>query len=277
MPELVLHFAIPFALIAPVLGIKRALLAGFAAILPDIDALMYVHRSFTHSIPLLMIPAILSLVTSWKAGKGSHTMAACSLSLLSHPILDLFQSPTPILYPLSQYSYHLSVKMNTLISEKIVPELSIRVNFETTNFSRFQTFDATIFTDVGFIISLMLIGFPSLYCITNTLRHTNLSKEPGFHREQLGKTSDVNDVGKPQRGCILFVSAYPPDKGRASCYAQTYVETVVKSYKVKFTVLVDSELAEASSRLVAFKSAWRVNNILSILALWMRVVFPKAG
>jgi glycosyltransferase involved in cell wall biosynthesis len=276
MPELVLHFAIPFALIAPVLGIKRALLAGFAAILPDIDALMYVHRSFTHSIPLLMIPAILLILTSWKVGKGSHTMAVCCLSLLSHPILDLFQSPTPILYPLSQYSYHLSVKMNTLISEKIVPEVSVRVNFETTNFSRFQTFDAPIFTDVGFIISLMLIGFPSLFCITNTLRHTNLSKEPGFHRGQLGKTIDVNDVGKPQRGCILFVSAYPPDKGRASCYAQTYVETVVKSYKVKFTVLVDSELAEASSRLVAFKSAWRVNNILSILALWMRVVFSKS-
>jgi hypothetical protein len=39
MPELLLHFAIPFALVAPVLGIRRALLAGFIAILPDIDAL----------------------------------------------------------------------------------------------------------------------------------------------------------------------------------------------------------------------------------------------
>jgi hypothetical protein len=147
-----------------------------------------------------MIPAILLILASWKAGKGSHTMAACSLSLLSHPILDLFQSPTPLLYPLSQYSYHLSVKMNTLISEKIVPELSLRVNFETTNFSKFQTFDAPIFTDVGFIISLMLIGFPSLYRIANTLRHTNLSKEPGFHREQFKKV-DVDDVGDLQRGC----------------------------------------------------------------------------
>jgi hypothetical protein len=200
MPELVLHFAIPFALTAPVLGIKRALLAGFVAILPDIDALMYVHRSFTHSIPLLMIPAILLILTSWKVGKGSHTMAVCCLSLLSHPILDLFQSPTPILYPLSQHSYHLSVKVNTLISEKIVPELSIRVNFETTNFSRFQTFDAPIFTDIGLIISLILISFPSLYRIANTLRHTNISKEHGFHREHLGKTVDLDDVGKPQRG-----------------------------------------------------------------------------
>jgi hypothetical protein len=200
MPELLLHFAIPFALVAPVLGIRRALLAALIAILPDIDALMYIHRSATHSIPLLMIPATLFVVVFWKAGKGSRTVVACTLSLLSHPILDLFQSPTPILYPLSQYSYHLSVKMNALISEKIVPELAIRVNFETTNFSRFQTFDAPVFTDVGFIISLMLIGFPSLYCIANTLRHTNPSKEPGFQREQLGKTVDVDDVGKLQRG-----------------------------------------------------------------------------
>jgi hypothetical protein len=47
----------------------------------------------------------------------------------------------------------------------------------------------------------MLIGFPSLYRIANTLSHTNPSKEPGFHREQLGKTVDVDDdVGKLQRG-----------------------------------------------------------------------------
>jgi hypothetical protein len=128
-------------------------------------------------------------------------MVACSLSLLSHPILDLFQSPTPILYPLSQYSYHLSVKMNTLISEKIVPELSIRVNFETTNFSRFQTFDAPIFTDVGFIISLMLMVPPSIHRIANILRHRSLYKEADFYREQLGKLSktvDVDGLGKLQ-------------------------------------------------------------------------------
>jgi hypothetical protein len=148
-----------------------------------------------------MIPATLFVVVFWKAGKGSRTVVACTLSLLSHPILDLFQSPTPILYPLSQYSYHLSVKMNALISEKIVPELAIRVNFETTNFSRFQTFDAPIFTDVGFIISLMLIGFPSLYCIANILRHRSLYKEADFYREQLGKlgkTVDVDSLGKLQ-------------------------------------------------------------------------------
>jgi len=198
MPELLLHFAIPFALVAPVLGLRRALLAGLVAILPDVDALMYVHRSLTHSIPLLMIPAILSVLASWKAGKGSRTIAACSLSLLSHPILDLFQSPTPILYPLSQHSYHLSVKMNTLISEKIIPELSVRVNFEATNFSRFQTFDAPIFTDVGFITSLMLVGFPSIHRIANILRCMSLSKEPYLYREQLGKTIDLDGAGKLQ-------------------------------------------------------------------------------
>jgi len=181
MPELLLHFAIPFALVAPVLGLRRALLAGLVAILPDVDALMYVHRSLTHSIPLLMIPAILSVLASWKAGKGSRTIAACSLSLLSHPILDLFQSPTPILYPLSQHSYHLSVKMNTLISEKIIPELSVRVNFEATNFSRFQTFDAPIFTDVGFITSLILIASPSMYLILKSSGNVVTPNDGRYH------------------------------------------------------------------------------------------------
>jgi membrane-bound metal-dependent hydrolase YbcI (DUF457 family) len=82
MPELFLHFSIPFALVAPILGLKRALLAGFIAILPDIDALMHVHRSLTHSILFLSIRSAIFILASWKAARGLHTVTACSLSLL---------------------------------------------------------------------------------------------------------------------------------------------------------------------------------------------------
>ncbi len=199
MSELLLHFSIPFALVAPILGLKRALLAGFIATLPDIDALMHVHRSLTHSILLLSVLAILFILVSWKAGRGLHTVTACSLSLLSHPIIDLFHSPTPILYPLSQYSYHLSVKMNALFSEKIIPEISAEIDFEKTDFTRFESLDAPIFTDVGFIISLMLVASPSIYYLAKNLRHISLaSLFEDRYSKQLDKKIDVSSLGKTQ-------------------------------------------------------------------------------
>ena len=195
MPELLLHFSIPFAITAPILGLRRALLVGFIAILPDIDALMRVHRSFTHSIILVLIIVALFMFTSWKIGKGLPIVTACGLSLLSHPILDLFQSPTPILYPLSEHSYQISIKMNALISEKIIPEISAKVSFEQANFTRFQLLDAPIFTDVGFITSLILIASPTIYHLIRTLRYTS-SQEPLEHRydNKLNKVIDVDAV-----------------------------------------------------------------------------------
>jgi len=199
MPELLLHFSIPFALVAPILGLKRAVLAGFIAILPDIDAIMYIHRSFTHSILLLLVLSTIFILASWKVGRGLHTMTTCSLSLLSHPIIDLFHSPTPILYPLSQYSYHLSVKMNTLISEKIIPQISAKINLEKTDLTKFKSLDAPIFTDVGFIISLMLVASPSIYYLARTLRHTSLvSLSEGRESKQLDEKIDISDLGKPR-------------------------------------------------------------------------------
>jgi len=165
LPELLLHFSIPFALSAPILGLRRALLVGIVATLPDLDVLMYLHRSFTHSAIFLLTSIIPFVFASLRLGRGFRTVLACSLSLLSHPLLDLFHSPTPILFPLTNYSYHLSLKMNAVISDRITPYISISSTMEENSFRAFQYLDAPIFTDVGFIASLMLIGFPSVYLI----------------------------------------------------------------------------------------------------------------
>jgi len=163
LPELLLHFSIPFALAAPILGLRRALVVGIVALLPDLDALMYLHRSFTHSVVFLSMLSIPLVLASLELGRGFRTVLACSLSLFSHPLLDLFNSATPILFPISNYHYHLSLRMNLLFSDRIVPYISSGLSMEETRFKPFQSFDAPIFTDVGFIASLILIAFPSIY------------------------------------------------------------------------------------------------------------------
>ncbi len=176
MPELLLHFSIPFALAAPILGLKRAILIGFIAVLPDLDVLIHLHRSFTHSIILLSLISTVFIFIAWKSGRGLSLATACCLSLLSHPLLDLFHSVTPIFYPFSEYSYHVSVRMNALISEKIIPKVSAAVDLEKTEMGRFQYLDAPIFTDVGLIASLMLVMTPTIYLLLKVLPNLHSSR-----------------------------------------------------------------------------------------------------
>ncbi|MEM2080286.1 MAG: hypothetical protein QW104_06370, partial [Nitrososphaerota archaeon] len=86
MPELLLHFAISFSLAALVLGLKKGLLVGLVGILPDLDALARVHRSFTHSLVLLGLIATMFIFLSITLKRVSGLAVASGLSLLSHPV-----------------------------------------------------------------------------------------------------------------------------------------------------------------------------------------------
>jgi len=142
-----------------------------------------------------------------EAGRGLPIVSVCSLSLLSHPSIDLFQSPTPILYPFSEYSYHLSIKMNALISEKMIPEISAKVNFEKTGSTRFQTLDTPLFTDVGFMTSLILIASPSIYYLLRTLRFTSPQKPlENRYGSRLERVTDVENA----EGCQNTSTAPKP-------------------------------------------------------------------
>lgn len=187
MPELILHFAIPFSLSAPILGVRRAFIVGLIAILPDIDALARIHRSFTHSMLFLLPLSLLAIVISAKLGKGIKMTTASALALLSHPILDLFHSLTPILYPISDYSYHVSVKMRVVISEEIAPAVAAALNFERISSMDAGIIDAPIFTDVGFSISALLITFPLIHQLIDSSKHTGLARA-------------LNDKAKEVRG-----------------------------------------------------------------------------
>jgi dolichol-phosphate mannosyltransferase len=216
LPELLLHFAVPFALAAPILGLKRALIVGVAALLPDLDVFMYLHRSFTHSIVFLSIFAIPLIFASLKLGRGFRTVLACSLSLFSHPLLDLFNSPTPLFYPISTHHYHVSLSMSVLFSDRIIPHFSSSIVVEEAGFKSFHSFDAPIFTDIGFIASLILITTPSMYltlfrATMNAANHTD------------GKTFYI-DLGNVE-GDGMGSETLPTDK--AAAYFKDDVTVVI--------------------------------------------------
>jgi|Deesub1362B_J571_1020462.scaffolds.fasta_scaffold00003_141 dolichol-phosphate mannosyltransferase len=160
MPELLLHFAIPYAIATPITGPRNALIIGLAALIPDLDALLYIHRSITHSIIPILIITITAIILTQKYGGPKPLIYGIILGVMSHPILDLFQSYTPILYPLMKNSYKITTEGIITIGTAIKPELNLDITTMPTPFTSFTQLDAPIFTSQGLIISLILIIIP---------------------------------------------------------------------------------------------------------------------
>lgn len=164
MPEVLLHYAVIYTVLAPIIGVKRALLISVFAVVPDLDVLIYIHRSMSHSIVLLTILSLIVLVGVKKVNpKYLITAAIACLAMISHPILDTFQAYTPLLYPILLYSIHVNVEGFVTISSDISFRLGIEINTEPTNFTTFKVMDAPIFTSEGLIIAIILMVVPTAY------------------------------------------------------------------------------------------------------------------
>jgi glycosyltransferase involved in cell wall biosynthesis len=162
MPEPALHFSVTFAISAPRLGVKRALLLSLLALLPDFDVLFHIHRSMSHSIIMLGLMWMPILAAFYYFRRRYLSLAfLCFLAVLSHPVIDCFQAYTPILYPAYDRSIWVRVGGWLLISpEGFTPEASVNVRDTPTVFNPIESFDAPIFTSDGFLISLLLVAVP---------------------------------------------------------------------------------------------------------------------
>ena len=83
MPELALHFSVVFALTAPVLGLRRAIVLSLISLVPDLDALFRVHRSVSHSALLLLVASLVAfgLVRKLKPNLSSMVCVGCLAQL----------------------------------------------------------------------------------------------------------------------------------------------------------------------------------------------------
>jgi len=177
VPELALHFAVPFALTAPVLGIRRAIAVSLISLLPDLDVFLHVHRSPSHSIILLLVVCLVAVgLVSRLEPKHLGLVSAGCLALFSHPIMDLFSTYTPILYPLVLESFYLDFEGRLMIGGSTMPSSTAQIDTTPTVFESFHRLDAPIFTSEGFIVSLLLVAVPFLLII---LRHADLRRRLG--------------------------------------------------------------------------------------------------
>jgi dolichol-phosphate mannosyltransferase len=157
------------------------------ALLPDLDVLFYVHRSMSHSAVVLGLGVVAVVALTYRFRRGWMSLVGvCGLVLLGHPVMDMFQTLTPILYPLVGWSIHVDVAGRVLIGEGLTPTVSAGTRIAPVVFKVFQMLDAPIFTSEGFIVSAMLVAVPVLSSvILRRALTSSMSRKPAI--AQLGE------------------------------------------------------------------------------------------
>lgn len=171
--EPIIHFTIPFiALILIGVSIRRALIFSILALLPDLDALFLIHRSFTHSIIILLIATIplLLFVFRFKWVFRSYYLPVL-LSISSHLFLDVFTGYTPILWPLHNYSVWIQAELNIHIGSFPGLTLNTYLLMEPIVFHTFQSLDAPLFTGEGLVTSITLLIPVIVKAMRKTIRN----------------------------------------------------------------------------------------------------------
>ena len=159
MTETLLHITIPYVTLTA-LGVKpkKAFIASLISLLPDIDALLHIHRSQTHSLPLILTATIPLILLTSKTKLKEYIVPA-TIALIIHLALDIFTGPTPILWPLYNQSIWITIQLNLQITQNPIPSTKPTINIQTTKttFQQFSNLDAPIITSQGLIITIILL------------------------------------------------------------------------------------------------------------------------
>lgn len=172
MPDLLAHYAVGFLIASRVFRFRVALILAFVGLLPDIDALLMVHRWVTHSLILALFVGVLAFLVSLRfSGLASRYVLAALLLYATHIVMDVFTAPTPALWPLVDSSLMVKVNVNGLISHDglgVIPALSIESL--PSDFTRRYFIEGPIISAHGIILFLAVAAATSIELITGKTR-----------------------------------------------------------------------------------------------------------
>jgi len=149
MPDLLTHYATSLLIATRALPLRHALLFALVGLLPDVDALLKIHRSATHSL-VLVAAAALAIPALRRHAK--HAALALAIYAL-HIVLDVFTAPTPALWPLAGESYAITIKVDGTVADKIAIAPHVEINAEPTHFTRVQAVEGPIVSTTGLVVA----------------------------------------------------------------------------------------------------------------------------
>jgi len=157
--EPLIHFVVPFtALTLAGVKFRKALPISLLALLPDLDALFFVHRSLSHSLIVVLSVTTPFLLLTYKFKPRLYGYALLALmAVASHLILDVFAGFTPTLWPLYRYSVWVQAGLVAHMGSSPSLTSSVKLITEPITFQPFQSLDAPLLTGEGLILSAVLL------------------------------------------------------------------------------------------------------------------------
>jgi membrane-bound metal-dependent hydrolase YbcI (DUF457 family) len=139
-------------------GPRRALLLALVGLLPDVDALLLVHRWVTHSIPveLLASAPLLALTYAYKRGYFGVAVLAMLLYTL-HIVMDLLTGLTPALWPLAP-ALAVNIEVNGVYSVdgvRVTPGFEVVVG--PADFARRDLVEGPLVSETGLVLLVVAI------------------------------------------------------------------------------------------------------------------------
>jgi hypothetical protein len=156
--EPLLHFVVPFVSLRAVgVDLRRAIFASFVALTPDLDVLFQVHRSQTHSLIVVGVVAVVLLVLTWNRKMLRSLVSLGTFGVLTHIVLDLFQTSTPVFWPLLTQSFWISATLDFHRANTTLVAGSVQLITDHVPIEPFVSLDAPIVTSVGLGVSIVLL------------------------------------------------------------------------------------------------------------------------
>jgi membrane-bound metal-dependent hydrolase YbcI (DUF457 family) len=138
--------------------LRKAVLVSLVAVAPDLDVLFNVHRSQTHSVIVLAVVALPLFVLTRNRKEARTFVLLGAFGVLTYLVLDLFQAPTPFLWPLLSQSLLVSVGLDLHIGSMPLITGSAALIFGKSTIEYFSSFNEPLLTAEGFGVSLVLLA-----------------------------------------------------------------------------------------------------------------------
>jgi len=146
------------------MSIKESSLISLFAVLPDLDVFFNSHRSISHSVFFIMLVfGLISLVLYYKYKKYVKYAVIGCIVTLTHPILDVFQTYTPILWPVYPKAImvitDLKVNMSELSNFNFVLDFVFDIKCAEEAFGvPSSEYPGMMFSGLGISVLLVLFG-----------------------------------------------------------------------------------------------------------------------
>jgi hypothetical protein len=170
MPDLLTHYMASYLMARTIVEPRRALLLALVGLLPDVDALLLVHRWVTHSIPVALLASAPLLVLTYAYRRGYFGVVVLAVLLYTlHIVMDLLTGLTPIMWPLAP-ALALNIGVNGVYSVdgvKVTPGFEVVVG--PIDFTRRDSVEGPLVSETGLMLALLVALILLVECASRRL------------------------------------------------------------------------------------------------------------